>query len=1226
MAKNTRIYWYDYVDINNLLNNKSNGGLFYYVADTASQNAEQALQRVDAAYEMLNLNPGLSAAVIPINLGHVVHGIYQGSHWVSLVLRRNFENNNIEALYNDSLGRSMDSSLPNIRQILHNHDIPNERIRDFQTIQQDNGYDCGAWTVFNLDSLARTGNLPEVTVKDIIQQRKEEFSYIPLDALEEKQISKVQDQLANTNKQLEHTSELGLGRIIGQSLSSDKPKLHVLEELRGNVQLSKTIDMAYGMLQFFQRLFTPQDFEASQLQDIDPAIFKQTMELFINPNNTASLLIQAPNFISKQSLVSHPGLKSSESNTMHEIMARSARQLHPQFFTSLDTEESEPAEMIFYRFFKEFIQGGALDGWVTHIRSKAIENKRSDEPSNDAMLEFIDTASNFLKRIGSNSASDSAQDPLNKYIKPEDISRAISLREWLEHNQGHQDYDERQSEFSKLDQSIMESRKRAMEEGSQYLFTLLKHMDPELPDFSQVNLMNHLKEKGERDKHLKFAQYIQNEILNVNTSEPNLLRTFWETVYREQYGSIYYKFVCESFQENYKDSLVHQVVQQIWAVSLLDTINQEPKEARSRMPGESIDGLPAPNFGYGMSKSDAYKEWIINPLVRASGDIIVDAFHYAVDFGSRLNIESFLELFRKELDDNLKSDTMSWYNEIYSHEYHNYIILLERYLLEKKFNVPFVSGNKKRIDIELKKVAKEKGCDLIEVAQEVLSDFQEFSMGMLTLRPSESNDVLQVKHGWQAGGLVFGVGFNGTLFDAPKHSNAESNEIWITFSKSGRNTGGYLLLEFVKEFAARHFDISNLTYSMDDIKFEKYKQLIKWHVKANIKGNYDLPDSSWDSHMLEHVQTERAKYEGFMSQLELGISFSQLDNNFKKWIQKVTNWYSTPADINIAEDIPVTEHRAQQFARKLLFDALMQKSFLTEYPNLEPLLFLHWKEEIVKKLLDIKPEIASFLQRINKFEEFSEQKGIVQGILNKLACRVHPVIKSVWEQDIAESFGNFKESKVKEQLKKLEKIDRSIKKITEILDRSNDTNAKLQSNLEYEQQKKSQIEKELQHLQSAGNPSELSLKNYREFREDFFKKIDVSQCMEPPFARVLGHDRFFPVFISKKVGRTEILDHDEHPLQLGTRCPQDVIAPCDDRCKYHALTHVYIGDMLSHQSADSLDQMRHTHGLGEVPNRWMTFDQTSQIIRHWGFNDVNTDQNSDTSLSVEALGSSCEIL
>jgi len=66
--------------------------------------------------------------------------------------------------------------------------------------------------------------------------------------------------------------------------------------------------------------------------------------------------------------------------------------------------------------------------------------------------------------------------------------------------------------------------------------------------------------------------------------------------------------------------------------------------------------------------------------------------------------------------------------------------------------------------------------------------------------------------------------------------------------------------------------------------------------------------------------------------------------------------------------------------------------------------------------------------------------------------------------------------------------------------------------------------------------------------------------------------------------------------------------------------------MLSHQSAVSLDQMRHTHGLGEVPNRWMTFDQTSQIIRHWGFNDVNTDQNSDTSLSVEALGSSCEIL
>lgn len=180
MAKNTRSYWYDYVDIHNILNSKSNSGISYYVADSASQNSEQALQIVDGAFEILSLNPELASAVIPINLGRTVHGVYKGSHWVGVVIRRNPETDNLEAFYNDSLGTSMDDSLPDLRLILNNHGISDERITDFMQVQQDNGYDCGAWTVLNLDSLARTGVLPTATEQDVIAQRSQEFGYMPV--------------------------------------------------------------------------------------------------------------------------------------------------------------------------------------------------------------------------------------------------------------------------------------------------------------------------------------------------------------------------------------------------------------------------------------------------------------------------------------------------------------------------------------------------------------------------------------------------------------------------------------------------------------------------------------------------------------------------------------------------------------------------------------------------------------------------------------------------------------------------------------------------------------------------------------------------------------------------------------------------------------------------------------------------------------------------------------
>ena len=127
------------------------------------------LQRVNQAITLLDQDYLSNAVVIPINLGNVINDEYRGSHWVGLVIKRTV-GNGLEAFYNDSFGTPMDISVPALRQILKNHEV--NYITDFQHKQQFNGYDCGPWTVFNIDSMARAGKLPEsIKDEDITNQR-----------------------------------------------------------------------------------------------------------------------------------------------------------------------------------------------------------------------------------------------------------------------------------------------------------------------------------------------------------------------------------------------------------------------------------------------------------------------------------------------------------------------------------------------------------------------------------------------------------------------------------------------------------------------------------------------------------------------------------------------------------------------------------------------------------------------------------------------------------------------------------------------------------------------------------------------------------------------------------------------------------------------------------------------------------------------------------------------
>ena len=60
---------------------------------------------------------------------------------------------------------------------------------------------------------------------------------------------------------------------------------------------------------------------------------------------------------------------------------------------------------------------------------------------------------------------------------------------------------------------------------------------------------------------------------------------------------------------------------------------------------------------------------------------------------------------------------------------------------------------------------------------------------------------------------------------------------------------------------------------MDDLKFKKYKSLIKWHINTQVKDVFS------DSEEAKISMQKINKYKDFLSQLELEISFKLLDEN-----------------------------------------------------------------------------------------------------------------------------------------------------------------------------------------------------------------------------------------------------------------------------------------------------------------------------------------------------------
>ena len=77
----------------------------------------------------------------------------------------------------------------------------------------------------------------------------------------------------------------------------------------------------------------------------------------------------------------------------------------------------------------------------------------------------------------------------------------------------------------------------------------------------------------------------------------------------------------------------------------------------------------------------------------------------------------------------------------------------------------------------------------------------------------------------------------------------EDNEIWLTFSDSRRDNGGFVFLSFLKHVAEQRSH--RLNSGLDLARnFDRYKFLIRQHLNHEIQNAYYVPDSDWSASML----------------------------------------------------------------------------------------------------------------------------------------------------------------------------------------------------------------------------------------------------------------------------------------------------------------------------------------------------------------------------------------
>lgn len=919
------------------------------------------------------------------------------------------------------------------------------------------------------------------------------------------------------------------------------------------------------------------------------------LNILASVGSKSSMLSQAAQYITP-SPSTFSALSTPESNSLNIMFVLAAMNIHPEHFT-FDSNETESnglsqIEYIGFQFFQTFVRD-VFDQWISFLYSKIDADNNMLFDQKNAFKEFF----NGIKWAFAQLAE--KRSLIEYYVDPEDKKTGTALYFWLKENSHQPDYQENYREFLKIDARIDAARNRAQQEFDVWFKSIMRRLMPDFANKSISQIIAEKKEEHVKTQRQKLEDYINNNFLSSKTLSPDFLLLLNDFLHRNECKDIFYTIVCESQSSS---TQLHEMAHALYQIQELDSINIQPKEARSRMPNNS-------NFEYRINQSEAYKQWLKDtPLARIAGDIIMDAFDITSRIGSTFEVDSFVEeLLRDVYPEYYAKRT------IFTFEYHNLLYHFKWFILETilriDYNTDFISSNEQYpLLIEKLKAASGDKENLEKIARKALADFKRVSQELVTLTGQISQSKKQIQP------FVFGIGFNGGLFNSNDHHRLNKNEIWINFSQSQRTIGSDLFLVFLSSFS---HDRDRLKFSPIQEKIKQnltyYKPLIIYQIKMAL-GKIKLSLDEFPSKGFYISSGIRERFtETFLQQFSSVTNFEELSEENQNLLLNIRDWYFIPLNISIktAPSISEAEVNAQIITRNLLFDVFSQFGFSRQnHQYLLDLSFIHWKGELIYIFRE-NINLINAIKTANNLSEIEENIDIVINKINGVFREASPAL-NFWIDEINDQFKLFKEHEIheiyKRKSKRISDIDKEISKNNNAIEKIEKLNSglKFQEKIEFHNEKirqlneeKEQLLKEVQDVKSTLPDSyiDLSYEQYEKFREFFFSKRNASQCIEPGFAKVLGHTHFFPVWVSGRLfdGNEVIYDDNGTHLTLGTSFQQSVIPPCNDRCQHHAMGHLSLGEAFSHQSADRLIQMRQGQGIRGISELFPTNYFTQHI-------------------------------
>ena len=727
-------------------------------------------------------------------------------------------------------------------------------------------------------------------------------------------------KISNKGKKKNRKGEYGnrLNSANGKAVFDGKD----LSTLLGPDQLTRSnqiLSMQAFVLSGFTKLFSgPGHLNKQQVQQ-NSALLKSAIALLVNSGlleGEESGQATAPRHPSMTS----PAFTEDETYSLQATIVNAAKVFRPGYVA-----QSADAETAFAKFFEEFVKGGAMEEYKNAFLDK-IEQVGKSESEKLTAQKFIKGISWCLTEVAK------GRSPLDIYVKPDDINRVARLRKWLkEHYPSHSKYLIIHDEYQQIINRIDALRNKVFEEGFQWLSLVVRQMlaQSNTQDVS-TDLIEHQRLQAEKKARETLTLRLQQIADHKDHLEPSKLRSFYESLYRLQQGKLFYQFVCESQQPKFFSSTAHQIAKTLWLFSQIDTVHVQPGEVRSRMPTSSNEGLYAPNFGYQMNHSKAYQHWLQeNPLAQACGDVIMDFFSAVVDYGKKIDVETFVARIvenvfywskEQQLESILRKD-----------QYDVLTTTFEFFLLESVFDTTFISDGERDVISELRKAAKTEK-ELTTKTRKVLIDFKSLCVELDKLRPN--------KEGNDGHPFVFGIGFNGSVFGCPSHQLRNKNEIWLTFSayvryqfSLGSDAFSSLLIHFATN--VHDGDINNLSIGQSNVaeNLQKYRGLIRLHIDQRLAYYSEVSSAPWPAGNYEFQASQIHKYNDFIEQLDQQMAFNELSEHFQAWVLDSSNWYRLPSNttglvhhqlvhINIAKPLTVEEQDAQQLTRCLLLRPL----------------------------------------------------------------------------------------------------------------------------------------------------------------------------------------------------------------------------------------------------------------------------------------------------------------